>query len=370
MKMKKMKTKLAALLLAVLTVFGAASCSNVDQSWSADKDGERLPVGVYVYNFYSAISAAQKEDGVDSSVSLLDQQIDGQPAEEWIRDEAMRYTKEYFYLRDQLDSLGVPLTDDEKTQAKSNAASAWGYIPDSVKKYVSQESFEIAYGETNAMYTKLFNTIYGEGGEKAVSDDEIRSYFEDTYYDFDYIFSSLAYKTEGELTDGQTDTAMTEEETTARRELFEGYAEKINAGELTMEDAATDFQTTIGSSDEQLSNQLIDGDYIETYFPSEIKTNLDEMENGEVRCFEVTGLSNGIVVVRKNNVADAADDYIAQESNRQMLLSAMKSGEFLDMVKAGIESYEGVTFNDAAIATYHASEFYTFTPPASSSAAE
>lgn len=42
----------------------------------------------------------------------------------------------------------------------------------------------------------------------------------------------------------------------------------------------------------------------------------------------------------------------------------MKSEEYLDMIKAGIESYEGVTFNDEAIATYHASEFYTFTPPA------
>ncbi len=369
MKMK-MKKKLAALLLAVLTAFGATSCSTADQSWSVEKDGERLPVGVYVYNFYSAIAAAQQQEGVDSSVSLLEQQIDGQPAEDWIRDEAMRYTKEYFYLRDQLDALGASLTDEEKAQGKSNAAAAWGYIPASVKKYVSQESFEIAYGEANMMYTKLFNTIYGEGGEKAVSDDELRAYFEETYYDFDYIFSSLAYKTSGELTGDEEDTTMTEEETAARRELFEGYAEKINAGEMTMEEAAEDFKTVISSEDEQLSNQLVDGEYINSSFPSEIKTNLDEMQNGEVRCFEVTGLSKGIVVVRKNNVADSADDYIGQEGNRQTLLSSMKSEEYLDMVKAGIESYEGVTFNDAAIATYHASEFYTFTPPASSSAAE
>ena len=367
MKMK-MKKKLAALLLAVLTAFGAASCSTADQSWSIDKDGERLPVGVYVYNFYSAIAAAQQEEGVDSSVSLLDQQIDGQPAEEWIRGEAMRYTKEYFYLRDQLDSLGVPLTDEEKAQAKSNAAAAWGYVPESVKKYVSQESFEIAYGETNMMYTKLFNTIYGEGGEKAVSDEELTAYFEETFYDFDYIFSSLAFKTDGELTDAAEDTAMTEEETAARRELFEGYAEQINAGEMTMEDAAKDFQTLIASADEQLSNQLVDGEYINSSFPTEIKTNLDEMQNGEVRCFEVTGLSKGIVVVRKNNIADSAAEYMEQEGNRQTLLAGMKSEEYLDMIKAGIESYEGVTFNDEAIATYHASEFYTFTPPASSTA--
>ena len=76
------------------------------------------------------------------------------------------------------------------------------------------------------------------------------------------------------------------------------------------------------------------------------------------------------MVVRKNNIADSAAEYMEQEGNRQTLLAGMKSEEYLDMIKAGIESYEGVTFNDAAIATYHASEFYTFTPPASSSAAE
>ena len=93
MKMKLM-SKLTALALAVVLAFGAASRSTADQSWSAEKDGDRLPVGVYVYNLYAAINAAGQQEGVDSSVSLLDQQIDGQPAEDWIRAEALRYTKE------------------------------------------------------------------------------------------------------------------------------------------------------------------------------------------------------------------------------------------------------------------------------------
>ena len=39
----KIKTKLCALLLAVLTAFGAASCSTADQSWSAKMGDESLP---------------------------------------------------------------------------------------------------------------------------------------------------------------------------------------------------------------------------------------------------------------------------------------------------------------------------------------
>ena len=105
----KIKTKLCALLLAVLTAFGAASCSTADQSWSAKMGDESLPVGVYVYLFNAAISAAEQEEGVDSSVSLLDQQIDGMSAEEWIRQRAESSVREILYLRRQLDELGIPL---------------------------------------------------------------------------------------------------------------------------------------------------------------------------------------------------------------------------------------------------------------------
>lgn len=365
----KMKTKLCALLLAVLTAFGAASCSTADQSWSAKMGEESLPVGVYVYNFYLAISAAQQEEGVDSSVSLLDQQIGGVSAEEWIRNTAMDYVKEIFYLRGQLDAIGQPLTEEEKDAAESLAASAWGYVPESVKKYVSQESFAIAYGERNAMYSKLFTATYGEGGTQEVSDDELTAYFEDTYYDFDYIFTSLAYKEDTELADEEEDSAMTEEETAERRELFEGYAEKITAGEMTLEDAAEDFKGVINSEDDELKSQLYNGEYLDSYFPSEIHTNLDEMADGEVRAFEVTGLSSGMVVLRKNAISDAAAEYMETEGNRENLLSSMKAEEFYTSVEEGTAAMEGVAFNDEAIATYHASEFYTFTPSSSSSAA-
>ena len=146
----KMIRKMTALLLALCVALGAVSCSTADQSWSAEKDGDRLPVGVYVYNLYAAISLAQTQDGVDTSANLLEQEIDGQPAEEWIRNEAMRMTKEIYYLRSELEARGIPLTDDEQTQAESLASSQWGYVPDSVKKYVSLDSFTIAYGELSA----------------------------------------------------------------------------------------------------------------------------------------------------------------------------------------------------------------------------
>ena len=81
----KMIRKMTALLLALCVALGAVSCSTADQSWSAEKDGDRLPVGVYVYNLYAAISLAQTQDGVDTSANLLEQEIDGQPAEVLVR---------------------------------------------------------------------------------------------------------------------------------------------------------------------------------------------------------------------------------------------------------------------------------------------
>ena len=58
--------------------------------------------------------------------------------------------------------------------------------------------------------------------------------------------SSLSYKEDTELTGEEGESSeMTEEEASARRELFEGYAEKINAGEMTMEEAAEDFALSL-----------------------------------------------------------------------------------------------------------------------------
>ena len=238
-----------------------------------------------------------------------------------------------------------------------------------MKKYVAQDSFVIAYGETSVMYSKLFDAIYGEGGSNEVPDDDLRAYFEDTYYDFDYVLSSLSYKEDTELTGEEGESSeMTEEEASARRELFEGYAEKINAGEMTMEEAAEDFASVISSEDEELTHQLIDGAYIDSYFPDGVRAALDEMADGEVRTLEVSTLSDGILLLQKNAISDAYDTFLETESNRDTLLVGLKSDEFAASVESGCDALEGVTFNDEAISTYKVSEFYTFTPSSSSSA--
>ncbi len=363
----KRKHRIAAAALAAALLTGAAGCSNADQSWCAQRGDETLPVGVYVVNLYTSISTAQNQEGVDSSVSLLEQQIDGQPAEQWIQNRALLGIKEYFYLKDQLDALGAPLTDGEQTEAESLANSMWTIVPDSVKKYVAQDSFTIAYGETSRMLSKLFDLTYGAGGSQEVSQEDLQEYFEGDYYDFDYLFSSLAYKATTEIS-GDEEQQMTDEESAERKALFEDYASQIQAGAMTMEDAAEDFGTLISAAEDQLYHRTLDSAAVEASFPEAIKTNLDEMADGEVRCFEVSGLSDGVVVLRKNSIADAAEEYLADEANRNTLLTAMKSDEFTASVEAAADAYSGVTFNDEAIRQYSASQFYTFTPSSSSAA--
>ena len=112
----------------------------------------------------------------------------------------------------------------------------------------------------------------------------------------------------------------------------------------------------------QLVHQLIDGSYLDAYFPSGVREALDEMSDGEVRTLEVTTLSDGILLLQKNSIADAYDEYVETESNRDMLLTGLKADEFADSVEAGAAALEGVSTNDAAFSTYKLSEFYTFTP--------
>ena len=43
---------------------------------------------------------------VDSSTNVLDAQIDGEDAEQWIKDRALTYVQSYYYINDKMAEYG------------------------------------------------------------------------------------------------------------------------------------------------------------------------------------------------------------------------------------------------------------------------
>lgn len=81
--MKRIAKITVALLLAVAMCFSLAGCYDEDLNWSAKYDGTELPAGAYIY--YLSIAYNEAASKVSTEDEVLKSEIDGTPAETWIK---------------------------------------------------------------------------------------------------------------------------------------------------------------------------------------------------------------------------------------------------------------------------------------------
>ena len=100
---------------------------------------------------------------------------------------ADEYVNQYFYIQNEMKRLGLEMTDEDYSTCLQTTESYWNYFGTSFEKFgIAKTSFDIAYSQYNRMYLKVFNALYGEGGENEVPESELRQHIEDDYYDYEY----------------------------------------------------------------------------------------------------------------------------------------------------------------------------------------
>ena len=231
--MKRIAKITVALLLAVAMCFSLAGCYDEDLNWSAKYDDTELPAGAYIY--YLSIAYNEAASKVSTEGEVLKSEIDGTPAETWIKNRADEYVNQYFYIQNEMKRLGLEMTDEDYSTCLQTTESYWNYFGTSFEKFgIAKTSFDIAYSQYNRMYLKVFNALYGEGGENEVPESELRQHIEDDYYDYEY-FSAPLTKTD----DDNKSVDLTDEEKADLKETLEKYKTKIESGAMTVNDAAT-----------------------------------------------------------------------------------------------------------------------------------
>lgn len=377
--MKHLK-KFAAGLLAALLMVGTSACSG-DTTWIIQRNDEKVPIGAYIYylyNFYQ--NASTKVE--DSSADILSQEIDGISAEEWIQQQALLSAKTLFVLDDKMEELGLTLTEEDQTNINTLSSSYWNTYGSVFESYgIAQESFTQAYAEYSVKYQKVFDAIYGPGGEKEVADADLQAYFKENYGDFSY-FSVLLTKTEetdssssssassaaniSSSTDSSSSSsssstpstvAMTDEEKTAILEQLNGYVDQINAGDLTLKDADKAYQE---SQDKTYSDAVSDDTALiaedSTAYPAAMLSTLRELENGKAAVVDLSSSYNMYIVVQKKDIADAVETQFGTENGRAQVLASMKSSEYSDWINSLAEELS-VTVNEDAVKAYSPSMF-------------
>lgn len=373
-----MKTtkKLLALALAMGMLTVSAGCA--DQSWSYKDDMNTLSIGTYIYYMSGAygyasnqVSSAQTESATQSgteaateAVDVLTQEIenpDGDKvnAQDYILQEAENACKNLLNTEKLFAQKGLTLSETELTAAESNADQAWSYYRQTYESLgVSKDSFYRAEYLFAAKYNALFEAIYGIGGEKAVSDDEIKAYFTENYTNYAYLPMNLYTTADSESDDASSTTstavAFSEEEVQQATEEFNAYAQQINDGSKTYDEIAQAYTTDAGLEENpSVTNTEILED---SSLGDELKEALEGLDANQATVIQVGEDSTAVLyLVYKGDIHEEAEN-VFEESQRSSVLYSMKFEEYQEDMDAQAKAYE-CEKNDAAINRYQPSMF-------------
>ena len=372
--MKKMMKKLVAGVSACLLLVSALSgCYSEDKAWAARRGDDTAPIGTYIYYLSNAYQEALTLVE-DDTKSVFDQEIDGKDGAQWVKDRARESLKLMYYVDQRMEDLGLTLDEDDQTQIESLTGSQWSAYSASFDQYgIAQTSLERAYSQFIVEYQKVFEAVYGPGGEKEVSDDELREYYEGTYVDVDYF--TCAYTKYNES--GSTDTMTDDEKAEAAKE-YQQYVTRIQNGELTMEEAAEEYQaardeeaaaasssssesssSSSSSSDDSASNLASETVNLESsHYPEEMTAKIQEMDENTVDFVDIPD-SNMFVIIQKNPISEACDEMLSDAEQRLSVLSELKNDEYTADMEEGANALDDITFNDSVLDSYDPHMFFS-----------
>lgn len=347
--------KRAVAVLLIISMLAMAGCAGGNTSWVFRSGNREVSAGLYIIFQLTAFSdaeqiiASENPDAYQgaSPKELLAMSVEGQPFADWVSAKAQVYAREYFAVLEKCDSLGIELTDEELSSIDSATASTIegsnGFYE---KNGVSESSMRNFYS-CNYKRSKLFTQIYGEGGESAVSDDEIRTHLNETYVLIDAMVFSKPYT----VPEGETKTL---DDLTAELKITAmEYFERLKSG-TEIEDLAYEYDLSTATQDNLESITKPEKGQLEL-----IVSESSRESYGDALTDAALGASIGTPVLVEDpnfyaliNRKDILANTEFFDTYRDSLLSGMKSEEF----DAKITEWSGAIqfeVNQAAVSRYN-----------------
>ena len=346
-KMNLLK-KIATGLLAAAMLVSVAACHPKDETAMTIGD-IKITSGLYVCALLMADSEGrdrvteenEEANGSDSTssstssnIDFYKQKIDDTDFSAWVRNRAEEICKEYALYDTKFAENGLSLDEETLNQVDTYAEYYWNqyglsqvYEPNGASFQTYKKFFTYQY-----MTQTYFLSIYGEEGTNPVPAEDIKTSLNENFVAAQTLTGS--YTTDS--TTGSS-TALTDEEKTALKEKFEGYLQRLQAGES--------FETIYkeqNPDDTTNSSETEDGpkDPYITILGSENTTNASDnfeevkgMAVDEVKLLEDD--SKGLtLVVRK----DINDDEYYYNYLKEAVLYILKQDEFEKNVKEAADA--------------------------------
>lgn len=280
-----------------------------------------------------------------------DEKIDGKAFDKWVKSRAMELSKEYIAVKILAADNKVELTDDSISQIKSSADSYWQYysLDDLYGKMGVSKSTYVKYLQNSSLKQQLFTALYGENGSKAVDKNTVLAAI---YSQHDTIKTiEASYSATG--SDG-TSTSMTDEEKEELNTKYQGYVDRLNAGEdfktvyceangMTAEDFDSNYAVKTESSTSSAKDPLetVIGSE-KTSYENELFDTVNALEVGKATLYKN---DSGVIVILKTDIS--ADSYYST-ALYDSALKYLKSEEYENLIK---DTYKGLKFTEEKSAT-------------------
>ena len=171
--------KIIASILVLSIPFSIAACS-ADTSWAYKVDGTNVQAGVYILYLMDAKKQVESQN-TDTSKDEWAQTIQGVNALTWANNYAADNCRKMVAIERDFKARKLTFTTDEQSSIDTQVNNAeTSNAQDYTNSGISLESLT-RYYTCNAMEYKLFTTIYGPGGQKAVSDAALQAEFLSKY---------------------------------------------------------------------------------------------------------------------------------------------------------------------------------------------
>ena len=390
--MKPFKKVLAA-LIAVIVALSVTACKPVSltKDWSYKVEDSTLnqeyAIGVYIYELYSAYSNAasyaKDAEGYNENESFLGLTIkdsDGNKAvaKDWILQKAEENTLRILSTDYLMSKHGATVDEAQMKTAYDNAKNAWDVGPYAQSGYynpmskvlydygVSEESFSICFADGYNAYpvtlkqSALFNKMYDEKGVEAVSDKELKKFFEDNYISYTFIPVNL-YTSKTDDDGNSTSKAFSAKKIKKIKAQLEEYADQLSSGASSLDDIKKKCEKDYSVSSDSVveDNVSTKKDFKNSY--AEIYKVFKKLSDGKAAVVVVgeDGDSPTAYIVLKNDVTKKTADYVKE--NRGSVLQNCKSDDFTDLLdKTAKELKDAGTLkkNDGAIGKYDPEMFF------------
>ncbi len=383
-----MKKTLRNTVLAVLcgTMAVSASSCALSQTYPVTVDGTQLRAGIYILEQQEALNSAisklrEEQPDLDTSAEDFDyfkQTIEGKKFGDWINEKALENCRGYIATERLFNQYGLTLTYETVQEIDANIKSLWNdenqyaqyyygvsIIGDYYEKYgISETSFrdyEINESQSNALFTFL----YGEGGSKAATAEEINNSLSTDYLALNY----FPYELEsGDSAQSFADRIAKGEEYEA---VYRDYAQALADAEAAANAVSAASTETTGTEDTEEADAETDaGKAAQTSATVVEKAEKDSliqimkksnnspsenfieqasaMNNGEVKVITVESDSGSkTYVVQKLDILSLTEK---TKDTVDTIRTELKTDEFRDLIKSTGAAYTLTT--DSSIGIY------------------